>query len=86
MELDSLAREIWFWCIDKNIHLSAADVPGSENLEADEESRIENDDTEWALNEEMFNIIHEKYPEISIDLFASRINHKLSKYVARRPP
>ena len=28
-ELDALAREIWLWCIDKNIHISAAFLPGS---------------------------------------------------------
>ena len=84
-ELDSISREIWFWCMDRHIHLSAAHVPGIENHEADEESRTENDDTEWALNEELFNSIHEKYPELTIDLFASRVNHKLRKYVARRP-
>ena len=84
-ELDSIAREIWFWCIDRHIHLSAAHVPGKDNHEADRESRAENDDTEWALSENVFNSIHEIYPKLTVDLFASRINHKLGKYVARRP-
>ena len=72
-ELDSIAREIWFWCIDRHIHLSAAHVPGKDNHEADQESRAENDDTEWALSENVFNSIHEIYPELTVDLFASRI-------------
>ena len=46
-ELDSISREILFWWIDKHIHLSAANVPGKDNQEADQESRSENDDTEW---------------------------------------
>ena len=46
-ELDSLSREIWFWCIDRHIHLSTAHVPGKDNHEADQELRSENDDTEW---------------------------------------
>ena len=45
-ELDSIARDIWFWCLERNIHLSAAHVPGIENCEADEESRAMNEDTE----------------------------------------
>ena len=84
-ELDSLARDIWFWCIDRNIHLSAAHVPGRDNCEADEESRAVNDDTEWSLNQGTFNSIQKIYPELSVDLFASRLNHKLKKYVSRRP-
>ena len=84
-ELDSLAREIWFWCLDRYIHLSAAHVPGIDNHEADEESRADNDDTEWLLREEVFKSIHVIHPEMSVDLFASRLNHKLIKYVARRP-
>ena len=84
-ELDSLAREIWFWCLDRHIHLSAAHVPGIDNHEAGEESRADNDDTEWSLREEVFKSIHVMHPEMSVDLFASRLNHKLIKYVARRP-
>ena len=84
-ELDSLAREIWFWCIERKIHISAAHVPGKENCIADEESRTENDDTEWSLSTEMFKIIHDLYPGLKIDLFASRLNNKLSQYVSRRP-
>ena len=84
-ELDMISRDIWFWCIDRHIHLSAAHVPGKDNCEADEESRIENDDTEWSLTECTFAAIHELYPEMSVDLFASRINKKLDRYVAGRP-
>ena len=83
--LDSIARDIWFWCIDRHIHLSAAHVPGKDNCEADEESRKINDDTEWSLNEDTFRIIRQIYPNMSIDLFASRLNYKLERYVSRRP-
>ena len=83
--LDSIARDIWFWCIDRHIHLSAARVPGKDNCEADEESRKINDDTEWSLNEDTFGIICEMYPNMSIDLFALRLNCKLERYVSRRP-
>ena len=58
MELDSISREIRFWWIDKHIHLSAAHVPGKDNDEADQESRSENDNTEWYLSENVFNSIY----------------------------
>lgn len=53
-ELDQIAHDIWFWCIERDIHLSAAHVPGSKNLEADEESRTINNDIEWTLKSEIF--------------------------------
>ena len=80
-ELNDLARELWFWCMEKQIHLSAAHVPGVENCEADEESRTENDDTEWSLDSDIFNKIHNIYPDLSIDLFASRLNYLFSLYI-----
>jgi hypothetical protein len=52
--LDELARSIWFWCIERNIHLSAAHVAGKENVEADELSRKHNDDLEWSIKESVF--------------------------------
>ena len=45
-ELDTIAREIWVWCLDRNIHLSAAYLPGIQKKEADELSRVFNDDLE----------------------------------------
>lgn len=84
-ELNTLARDIWFWCLDKNIHLTAAHIPGTDNVEADKESRSFNEDLEWSLCPEAFSLIKEAYPELSLDLFASRLNYKLPKFVTRRP-
>lgn len=84
-ELDHIAREIWFWCTERNIHLSAAHVPRMENREADEESTTKNDDTEWTLRLEIFTEILQTYPEITVDFFASRLNNQTESYVARRP-
>lgn len=84
-ELDTLAREIWFWCLDRHIHLSAAHLPGKNNHEADELSRNFNDDLEWSLAPEIFEEILSHYPDMSVDLFASRLNYKLSQYISRRP-
>ncbi|MCG8077514.1 MAG: hypothetical protein JAY75_14915 [Candidatus Thiodiazotropha taylori] len=73
------------WCIERNIHLTVSHVPGVENNEADQESRKINDDTEWSLSPPVFAAIKELHPHLSIDLFASRNNKKLNRYVARRP-
>jgi hypothetical protein len=84
-ELNQLAREIWIWCLRNNIHLTAAHVRGAENIEADKQSRIINDDLEWSLSSNVFRDIQEKYPKLSVDLFASRLNNKFTNYVSRRP-
>lgn len=84
-ELDSLAREIWVWCLDRNIHLTAAFLPGVQNKEADELSRVFNDDLEWSLHADIFCQIQSHFPDISVDLFASRLNHKTTEYISLRP-
>ena len=83
--LNDIARNIWLWCIEQNLVLTVAHVPGVENTCADALSRLKNDDTEWSLSDAMFKTIYNKYPEMCIDLFASRLNHKLAKYVSRYP-
>jgi len=48
---NNLARIIWDRCLDHNIWLSTAHIPGKLNVLADKESRNTNMGTEWALNQ-----------------------------------
>jgi len=82
---DILAKDIWVWCYNKNIHISAAHIPGSENIAADFLSRNFNDNHEWQLNPIIFSEISLLFGNPSIDLFASRLNQQVSKYVAWKP-
>ena len=83
--LNDLAYEIWQWCIERNIWLSAVHIPGKVNVEADKMSRVFHDNNEWKLNTKMFQKIFDQFPNLEIDLFASRINFQLDQYVAWRP-
>ncbi len=84
--LHELARKIWFWALENNLWLSATHLAGVENVEADFESRKKgNIDTEWKLNPDVFREIMNVWPYPTIDLFASRLNFQLEKYVAWRP-
>ena len=74
LECNKIAREIWTWCIQRNVWVTAISLPGKENVDADRESRTFNDNTEWSLSENIFHSIVETYGMPSIDLFASRIN------------
>jgi hypothetical protein len=83
--LHKLAQKLWFWCIDQNIWISAAHVPGECNVEVDKLSRKLNDDMEWALKPELFQKLENLLGEFDIDLFASRLNNKKSAYVSFNP-
>lgn len=80
---DMLAYLIW--CITRNIWISAIYLPGRHNMGADTRSRKFNDNTEWMSNREIFIEIVTRYGVPDIDLFASRLNHQLPKYVSWEP-
>lgn len=81
-----VTQDIWKFCIQHNLWLSAAYVPGKLNVEADEESRKENKDAEWRLNNDiLLNALRVLQAQPEIDLFASRLNYQFSRYVSYRP-
>ena len=81
-----LAKQIWSWCIERDLWLTATHVPGSEN-EADESSRNFNENTEWMLDKNVFHEIFQIWQLPQIDMFASRLNKQIDKYVSwKRDP
>ena len=83
---NSVAKEIWEWCIDRKIWLSAAHIPGKQNRIADFESRRNQRASEWRLDKASLIWAFERLDfKPDIDLFASRINHQLPRYVSYRP-
>ena len=81
-QLDDLAVKIWNWCIKRDITISAQYFPGCENVYADALSRQFADSTEWKLKHDIFVRICKHFFEPDIDLFASRINTQLKKFVS----
>ena len=47
---NSMAKKIWEWCIERNIWLSVAHIPGKDNSVADFESRRNQKEAEWMLS------------------------------------
>ena len=84
ISLDNLARDIWGWCIERDIWLSCFHIPGVDNP-ADKSSRVFNEQVEWQLDRNVFGLIISKFGEPKIDLFASRINNQLPCYVSWKP-
>ena len=81
-ECNTIAKDIWQWCIDKQIWLTAAHIPGTKNIAADRESRVFSDNKEWMIRPNIFWKIADILGDSSIDLFAFRLNHQVSCYVS----
>ena len=83
--LSILAKEMWTWCMDRRIDLSAEYLPGSLNTLADRESRVMIDRWDWMLNPLVFNRIQNTWGPMTIDLFATRITTQLPRFFSWRP-
>ena len=80
-----LARELWMWCLQRDILLTAQHIPGKENVIADRESRVMKDRSDWMLNPVIFHRIQKLFPDLEIDLFATRLSHQLPRFYSWRP-
>lgn len=78
--LNELAVEIWEWCRIRNVLLITAYIPGIENILADTRSREFNDSIEWSLKDSLFSQVTAVFGVPDVDLFASRLNHKVRRY------
>lgn len=84
-QMDGLAIQIWNWCLERNIHISAIHIAGEDNVDADFYSRNFSDSTEWMLKQNIFDRICQHYFIPDIDLFASRLNKRLDRFVSWFP-
>ena len=85
-DLNCLVISIWEWCINHNVWLTVAHIPGTDNVIADRESRKSRSDTEWALDSHIFDkAVQECGFTPDVDLFASRLNNKCRKHISYRP-
>ena len=83
-ECNNVTRDIWLWCMSKDIKLLAAHLPGVDNVIADNESRKKRY-VNWMLNKEVFDNLNSMLGPFQVDLFASRTDHQLDKYVSWTP-
>ena len=84
-ELVSLTRDLWMWCLERNIHIQAQHLPGIMNDVADRELRSMKDRSDWKLNRSIFLEINEIYGPLEVDLFASRLTNQCRRYFSWRP-
>lgn len=82
--LCALSLQIWKLAFDLNTDIHAVHIPGVDNTYADFHSRSESDFHDYGISQDSFNDLIEVLnfcPQV--DLFASRLNHKLPCYVSR---
>ena len=84
-----LCMEVWktlIWCHQNQINLLIKHIPGKFNVLADRLSRITKPiSTEWGLNQSVANAVFRMTQFPNLDLFATRLNHKLPLYVSPIP-
>lgn len=83
--LNKLTRDICGWCLKRRLWISVFHIPGKDNYVADRLSRKMNENMEWSLSQEVFLDVQANLGALDIDLFASRDNHKLDRYVSYLP-
>ena len=86
MRSGSLCVLLWrllSWCHPRGIVLRARHIPGRLNVIADKLSRHKQViQTEWSLSQQVFNLLCSRLSRSHVDLFATRFNHKLPKFVS----
>jgi hypothetical protein len=70
---------LWHYCLDRGITITAEHLPGVLNSEADEQSRVFADVSNWKLREEYFRQVNFQWGPLEIDPFADRLNAQVSQ-------
>ena len=84
-DLVDLAKSLWMWCLERNIHIIAQHLPGVQNVIADAESRTMIDWSDWQLNPVIISKILPIFGPIEVDMFASRLTAQCPAYFSWRP-
>ena len=84
-QLNSIAVQLWKWCLDRQISLTVEHLPGKNNQAADEESRAVRDRCDWMIHLELFPRIHQEMGPLDVDLFASHLTYQLPRFYSWRP-
>ena len=82
---NKLEKYIWNWAKGQDIWVTASHVPGVKNTTADLRSRLFYDNKKCYLNERVAKPLFDQFGKPKMDLFASRLNTKCTKYVSYKP-
>ena len=85
--LTQVAKNMWEFCLSREITLTAEHLPGLQNQTADMESRkiMETSTNNWKLNTQVFSLINKARGPIMLDILAERLNAQVTHYVSWKP-
>ena len=84
--LNKRAQQIWGFCWEFHIWITASHIQGNKNFEVDFESKRQYKDVESTVNPKFLNKAQKILSfQPHTDCFAIRINTQLSEYFPRRP-
>ena len=81
LDCNTVAKRIWLWAWDRHLWISAAHIPGVQNVQADHASRNFKDELEWTISPHVFHTITTKFGQPDMDLFASHLNCQVKLFV-----
>jgi hypothetical protein len=84
-DMCALTWDILHRLLRLQVKLLVRHIPSSRNVLADALSRRKPLLTEWSLNPSVFRCLLRLVPRLSVDLFATRLNHQLSQFVSPCP-
>jgi hypothetical protein len=84
-QLNYLANQFWDWCLQRQLTVTADYILGKNNVIADWESRNLVDFSDWKLNLTIFKSLMFLFGQCNVDLFADRLNARLSHYFSWKP-
>jgi len=80
------ARFLLLWCQDHRVHLTPHFFPKHLNVLADLQSRPHQVlSSEWTLQRSVFSRLLTRFPDMEVDLFATRLNNRLPRFVSPFP-
>jgi hypothetical protein len=84
-QLIQVTKEMWNYCLQRKITLTAEYLPGVLNKQADYQSRTYVDGSNWKLDPEIFKQLMRVWGKLEVDLFADRTNAQLEIYASWKP-
>jgi len=84
-ELVNLTKDLWMCCLERNIHITAQHLPGTQNTIADAESQSQADRTDWKLSPLIFHRIQETFGPLEVDIFATCLTAECPSYFSWQP-
>ena len=78
-------KDIWNWTNRQDIWITASHVPRVKNTTANLRPCLFYYNKELSLNERVAKSLFDKFGKPKIDLFASHLNTKCTKYVSDKP-